>query len=1014
MSYVLGLDLGCSSIGWALVDQQNRKILLSGVRVFPEGVDRDKMGGERSKNEDRRIKRSMRRQITRRARRKAQLRVVLEDAGLLPAGDCGEAALFAADPYALRAKGLDHRLDPYEIGRVLVHLNQRRGFKSNRKSGNAKEEKGMLAEISELAREMEKDGARTLGEFLFRRKSLSPDGPPVRLRGRHTRRSMLEHEFNLLWEKQRHFHADVLTDTLRRSVWDDLIAYQRKMYWPASVVGRCELEPKEKRCRRDHPVAQRFRMLQEVNNLRVIDPNTGEMRPLHPPEREKLIAYLSTSKERGFDEIRKHLGLLESQGFNLEFGERKKMLGLSTDNLLSGKKLFGPQWRQLPAGRQDQIISLLLDDGLADEAFRERAKGLCIPPELADELIDLETPPGYASYSLMAMQKLIPHLAEGLPLSGKAGEPDALHAAGYLRPDEQSTPKAKFLPRPPEITNPLVRAALYQVRQVVNAIIREFGGLAAIHIELAREVKGTGEQRRQMTLRMRRNEENRRRVADIIRGETGREPRRDDIVRYILWEQQGRVCIYSGRAISNAQLFGADVDVDHILPYSRSLDDSQLNKVVAFRTENAEKANRTPYEWLAERHPDKYEGVLQRAARLPDEIRNAKRPKFAQRTLELTEFVERQLNDTKYISRKAAEYLRGLGVDVICTKGQRTADLRHYWGLDTVLARDGEATKNRDDHRHHAVDAIAIALTDRPRLQALAAARGARTLPEPWTDFRQMVEGSVNAINVSFRVNRRVGGPLHEETLYGPTQKPWRSAGHTPGNSREATRPWAAKWTESEALFVYRKPLDQLTGPMVSEIRDPVVRSIVEERLRAFGVEPGSKRAIPSAAWKDPLFMPGPNGARIRRVRLLRKDETIVPIRSGHACVKTGSVHHVCIFEIEAKGKPKRMAVFVSMLEAARRICGRQPVIQRTHPEHPAAKFVMSLSRGELVLGTFKGRERLCVYQTGASTQGQLYFAEHRDARKSGDREKFAVMAGTLDARKVTVDPLGRLRWAND
>ena len=339
MSYVLGLDLGSNSIGWAMVDPQAGRILLSGVRVFPEGVDRDKQGGEKSKSEDRRVKRGMRRQIMRRARRKAQLRCALAQAGLLPIDAAGAAAVLGTDPYALRARGLDHRLEPHEIGRVLIHLNQRRGFKSNRKSGKAKEEKGMLAEISDLAGDIEKAQCRTLGEYLHKQRDQI--GPLTRIRGRHTRRDMLESEFNLLWQKQKEFHSDILTDALRAKMWDDIIAYQRKMYWPASVVGRCELNRREKRCRRDHPVAQRFRMLQEVNNLRVVD-STGELRPLHASEREKLIGYLSTSKERTFDKIRRHLGLLDSHGFNLEFGERKKMLGLSTDCVLSGKKLFGP------------------------------------------------------------------------------------------------------------------------------------------------------------------------------------------------------------------------------------------------------------------------------------------------------------------------------------------------------------------------------------------------------------------------------------------------------------------------------------------------------------------------------------------------------------------------------------------------------------------------------------------------------------------------------------------------
>lgn len=869
----------------------------------------------------------------------------------------------------------------------------------------------MLAEISALAKKIEESGSRTLGEYLH--KLSQQGGALARLRGHHTQRAMFEHEFNFLWEKQRQFYPDVLTDQLRKHIWDNLIAYQRAMYWPKSVVGRCELEPRERRCRREHRGAQKFRMLQEVNNLRVVEV-TGEMRPLTPEERAKLIDYLSAKKERTFDAIRTRLGLIESNGFNLEFGDRKNMLGLSTDAVLSEKKLFGPQWQKMPDDLKNRIVNSLLDDGIAEEEFfRIAREDWAVGTELAARLAELDFKPGYASYSLKAMLKLIPFLEQGLPLSGRAGEPDALHSAGYLRADERTIDQRDFLPEPPEITNPLVRAALSQVRQIVNAIIREHGKPAAVHIELAREVKGTADQRAQRSWQMREQEQRRAEAAKKIEDHIHVPPSRRDIERYLLWKEQNEVCMYSGSPISIVQLFGGDVDVDHILPYSRSLDDSRLNKVVAFRTENQAKGNQTPYEWLAERLPEKYEQVLQRAARLPLEVRNAKRPKFAVRSLDLDEFVQRQLNDTKYISRKVAEYVRCLGVDVICTKGQCTAELRHGWGLNSVLGTADAPVKNREDHRHHAVDAVTIALTDRSRLQQLAKARGGGELSPPWEGFRRNVEASVRAIQVSHRVERRVSGALHEETLYGPTAKPWKGGAET-ADGQVKERPWAAGWVEETGTFTYRKPLEALTTAMVPEIRDASVRDVVRQRLAQHGLSPDANKGIPASAWKEPLRMPGEHGAIIKKVRLLRQDQTIQSIRSGHACIKTGSNHHVCIFEFEEDGKKKRTAVWVSMMEAARRVRGKEPLIRRVHPSRKEARFVMSLSRGELVLAMFKGQERLCVFQTGASTTNQMIFTGHTDARKKNEKEKFSATPSTLSARKVTVDPLGRIRWAND
>jgi hypothetical protein len=130
--------------------------------------------------------------------------------------------------------------------------------------------------------------------------------------------------------------------------------------------------------------------------------------------------------------------------------------------------------------------------------------------------------------------------------------------------------------------------------------------------------------------------------------------------------------------------------------------------------------------------------------------------------------------------------------------------------------------------------------------------------------------------------------------------------------------------------------------------------------------------------------------------------------------VKPGSTHHLCIFEFEERGKKKREAVFVTMLEATKRLKSGERVICRKHPERPDARFIMSLSSREMVLANWKGEQKLLVFKTAASTQGQLYFVEHTDARRAGGQTKFVATANSLDARKVTVDPLGRIRWAND
>lgn len=290
-------------------------------------------------------------------------------------------------------------------------------------------------------------------------------------------------------------------------------------------------------------------------------------------------------------------------------------------------------------------------------------------------------------------------------------------------------------------------------------------------------------------------------------------------------------------------------------------------------------------------------------------------------------------------------------------------------------------------------------MTNRSRLQKLSGIvhRGeARThgevLEDPWPTFRDDVVQAVRKINVSYRVERKVAGKLHEETLYGPT-------------------PTVGEW-------VLRKPVTTLSPAEIDRIRDPEIKRIVVAKLKQHGIDFGRGKKPDAKKMKEALSnLEMPSGVPINKVRIIKPELTIQSVREGRtdqAYVKPGSTHHLCIFEVQKRGKPKREAVFITMLEAINRLKRNEPIVQRTHPDKPDARFVMSLASRELVLANWKDGQRLLVFKTAASTQGQIYFAEHLDARRSSDQAKFVATANLLDARKVTVDPLGRIRRAND
>ena len=892
---------------------------------------------ESSRNEQRRNKRMMRRQLRRRVERKRLVEAALVQAKLLPDDDAQRQAVLALDPYPLRAAAVERAIGPFEIGRVIYHLNKRRGFLSLRKTKAAtdKEEQGMLAEMSDL--QCRFDG-RTLGQYLHAQQQAgnvgtdgapaaggvspparvpagrrpagaastdagsttagstrpapgdtasvdsAPTGPtpagpastgraPVRVRNQHTRRSMLEAEFLRVWQTQQAHHPDLLDDALcfgtagpqdaqqtrkgfkrhhdqtllQQFGLHGLIFFQRPIYWPREMIGMCELEKGQRRCPRTDRHAQRSRMLQELNNLRYVLPGEYAERPLDDAQRALMLAELYKREKLTFDQIRKLLGLIETVKSNLERGEggaRTSIKGCEPDVRLTRALR---DYVTFDDGLKDRIVRALHEAERDEaEARQTLTEHLSLTPRQADALLSVDLPNGYTRLSLRAIDKLMPHLEKGLILMGKSDtEASAMHAAGYLRRDEMARRLFDKLPslntirsgELADLPNPVVRTAMYELRKVVNAIVREYGKPDAVHVEMARSLKMTRKKRREYNKKIHDRERERADIVQRLRDE-GISANRDAILKYQLWEEQGERCVYSGDVISFAQLYNGKTDIDHILPYSVTLDDSRMNKVVVFRSANRDKGQRSPYDWLAGNDPQRLTEVQQRGGGLPWN----KRRKLTQQEIVADDFIARQLVDTGYIARLAVQYLQMItdaAHEVQGRKGTYTAELRHQWGLESILQelpdspawqeknklRSGE--KNRADHRHHTIDAIVIALTDRKRLAQLGRIREGggmfttgEALPEPWENFRESIVARVRSVNPSHRVRRGVRGALHEETVYGPVHE------RRTGDRKQGT-------------FVVRKSVELLSMNEVPKIRDATLRELVVKRLAAHGITVG-------------------------------------------------------------------------------------------------------------------------------------------------------------------------------
>ncbi len=982
----LGLDLGTNSIGWALVDydeyQRPQQLIDCGVRIFQEAVD---LKTRTPKNQQRREARAVRRQTSRRRRRREKLLNLLVRNGLLPSEVQTEPRLEVlfndlGDPYQLRKKALDGALSPHEFGRALMHLCHRRGFVSNRKTASKEDGKVVKSAISNLAKRIGEIGSRTLGEYL----AYQP-----KKRGEYTSRAMYEGEFELLWQSQQRFHPQALTAPLKAAV-HNTIFHQRPLKLQKNLIGRCQFEPKRKRAAKAWLEAQRFRLLQDINHLQIKNPTTREYRNLLPEERSTLRDTLERQQTLSWDKARKLLGRHSGEIFNLEEGRKTELIGNRTAYRL--RKILGEPWDEMTPAQQNELTTdmLTIDD---EQALIKRALNHWkFDLQTAEELAKTELEPSFLRLSLKAIRKILPFLEQGMTYD------KACAAAGYNHSDQSNEATVDFLGEPANLRNPVVQKALYETRKVVNAVVRKYGKPAVIRIEMARDMKLTRRQREEVMKEQNKRKKENELVKKILREDFGiQEPRRADIQKYNLWKECKETCPYTGTLISPVMLFSAEVDVEHILPYSQSLDNSYMNKTLCIAEENRKhKHNRLPYEAY---HADdkKYQDILQRVRDFPW----TKRRRFEQKEIKTDDFISRQLNDTRYICVEVRKYLAQLiGFNnVHVSKGEATAALRHHWNLNRILAVDGVLEKNRGDHRHHTIDAVVIALTSRAlfqKLSRLSAQSGVALsergfqLDEPWQDFYRSIAQRIETVVISHAASRKITDALHEDTAYG--------------------------YSTHDKCFVYRKRLDgNITANEIARIRDKKLKELVEARLNQH--EGNIKKAFGNIS--DPLLhIDGMTPIRTVRITANFEPTTMLGIHDktgvAYKFFKFGNNHHVEVIESVATGK--RDCRFVNAFEAAKRARrDKTPVTQREFGSE--WKSIMSLAVNDIVEVACEEKPALYRVQSLASgKQIEIVLKKPNDAVSERNASTLRIR-NSKDTqriiRKLTVDALGQLSPSN-
>lgn len=1067
--YVLGIDLGPTSLGWAAVALNQAGaptgLLRAGVRAFDPAFTGDiEKGQDESNALARRTARLGRRQLRRRAARQDELFRLLQRHGLLPvysgvevgAAQQRHSVFNALDLkiiakwsnleselarvavelpiYLLRKNALDAPLEPFELGRVFYHLSQRRGYRSNRKetasnkdaSGTAKKIDGLgtvEGGIKDLENAIRASNARTLGEYLA---SLDPHSQKVR--GRWTARQMHEEEFAAIWAKQAEFHPVLLTEELHYKI-KHLLFYQRPIKAQSHLIGECELEPGERRAAWATLEAQGFRVLLKVNDLEIICPGQVSGIALTPDQRQTVLNLLEHSDTASFNTIRRALKLPKNIGFNLQRGGENKLKGNLTNAHM--EVVFAERWTEMSGADRMQAVEDWRTIEQRDSLVRRAIEHWNLHQASAELLASRPAPDGYCMYSRKAIRKLLPLMAKGMRLQAAVSEIYGERLTGG-KVHDRIPPVRDVLKT---LHNPAIERSLTELRKVVNALVREHGKPIEVRIELARDLKSPRHERAKAFRQSRDQEKQRDAVKGKIHQELGpgfQHPSREDVEKALLWEECQGECPYTGRRFPFSSLFGENppVQVEHIIPFNRIPNDTFQNKTLCWVEESQVKANCTPFE--AYSNAEQYQAICYR-------VRNWPRPnlgklkRFELRTTEeLESFSNRQLNDTRYPGSQACELVGTLyggreiraegGIRQVASasSGMITSTLRKAWGLEAILreatyANGQISLKPWTDHRRHAIDAVIIALSCPKMIARLSrksaeahwtqAGLNAPRIQTPWKDFVDSIRPHVEQMLVSHRPEHRLTGALHDQTNYG---KPRTEAG--------------------KDVVHIRKQVQGLSARDIENIVDPAVREAVRAKATEFGGD--LKKWTPngeSGEWPQLMTKTG-KAIVIKRVRI-KKTLDVETIGKGERKrnVALSSNHHAAVFALlDGRGKEKRWETeVISLLSAVERMQLRQPVIQTRLDAAPEATFKFSLMWGDTLL-MHKGCEheknicRPSFWRVKSIwTQGTLALASINDARRVNEiraaKDLFRPSPDTLrklDAVKVVIDSLGHVHHA--
>ena len=754
--YSLGLDIGTSSVGWAVLDLDKERIHDLGVRIFerPE----DPQNGD-SLAKPRRDARSARRRLKRRRQRLNHLKQFFIDQNIFTKDRVEEVLDYKSDfnkldVYGLRAKALTEELSPEELLKVLYQIAKRRGFKSNRKVVEESDKEGgrVTSALKTNDKFLTDNNYTTVGEALNSDEKFASHKRNKRddYTNSFARDDFLR-ELEAIIKIQRNYTLkNVPEQAINELIYGidggqvtnvSAIMYQRPFMTKELIeemVGKCTFENNEKRAPKASYSFEVFRLASDLSHLVFIPRDASKRQAkrenlevrLSPEQISKVIDVAKSQKSLTYKKVRSTAGISEDyvpkdvrgkKKDGDEFGEENAFGGLKAYNdIRSALKDLPEDWAKIDNESALNQIAYILTTQKADEGIRAELDTLPLSDKAKEAIVKIK-PTNFKAFghlSIKALQKITPHILEGMTYD------KACEAAGYDFKKQSASLE--------QITNPVVKRAITQTLKVVRAIERKYGKPYFIKVETARDLAKNFKDRKAIENE---NKENQARNQSIIQtlNENGIvTPTGQQIIKVKLYREQNGVCLYSGKSIDFETMLRDDnaYQVDHIVPFSRSNNDGMTNKVLVLTEENQKKGNQTPFEYFGadEQRWEKFVALVEttyktRDVKTSDKATNAINYKYngyamkKKQNLLLQDYKNdgwsvRALNDTRYITRFIQNYLRQ-NVDfaegeekqrIIAPNGTTTAYLRKRWGL---------AKKDRSkDVLHHAKDAAVVAAID--------------------------------------------------------------------------------------------------------------------------------------------------------------------------------------------------------------------------------------------------------------------------------------------------------------